>query len=190
MTDQQEMDEKEFVLLAKQGDHNAFESLVYLNANYVFNLAFRLTNNHQEAEDLSQEAFIRMWKALPNFRADSRFRTWLYRIVTNLCYDRLPKLRQELASIEFDDVIDLHIPTEGHPEKSLLSQEIQTELHKVIDHLPQSYRLLITLRHLQALSYNEISEVTGQPLGTVKAGISRARKLLRERMTQYESQSG
>lgn len=190
MVDALEVEEEELVLLAQKGDQEAFAALVRWNAAYVFNLAFRLTKNRQEAEDLSQEAFVRVWKALPNFRAESRFRTWLYRIVSNLCYDRMPEIRRELSSIEIEKVIDLHSSPERRPESMLLSREEQADLHEAIDNLPQSYRLLITLRHLQEMSYDEISEATGQPLGTVKAGIHRARKMLKERITNYEIQPG
>jgi RNA polymerase sigma-70 factor (ECF subfamily) len=185
-----EVDEDELVLLAKTGDQEAFAALVRQNAEYVFNLAYRLTKNREEAEDLSQEAFVRVWKALPNFRSEAQFRTWMYRIVTNLCYDRLPKLRRELALIEIDQVIEISSAPDRKPEARLLSREMQAELYEVIDNLPQSYRLLITLRHLQGMSYDEIAEATGQPLGTVKAGIHRARKMLKERIVFYEIQPG
>lgn len=188
MNKKQKANEKALVLQAKQGSQSAFKELVEQNANYVFNLALRLVKNQQEAEDLSQEAFVRIWKALPKYRVESQFRTWLYRIVVNLCYDRLPNLHQELSSIEVDKVVGLNSGSEYQPETALLNHEMKTELHKVIDNMPQGYRLLITLRHLQGLSYKEISEITGQPIGTLKSGIHRARKILRERIVLYEIQ--
>lgn len=190
MFETQEVDEEALVLQAQQGDQEAFAQLVRQYADYVFNLAYRLMKNREEAEDLSQEAFVRVWKALPNYRMEARFSTWLYRIVSNLCYDRLPKLRVELASIEIEEVIFLPSSPERRPEQKLMTREMQAELHQVIDSLPQSYRLLITLRHLQGMSYDEIAEATGQPLGTVKAGIHRGRKILRERIEVYEIQPG
>jgi RNA polymerase sigma-70 factor (ECF subfamily) len=179
------VDEQGLVQRAKQGDEHAFEKLMTLNAQFVFNLAIRLLNDPRDAEDLSQEAFIRAWKALPNFRAESRFRTWLYRIVTNLCFDRLPKLKRDLSELEIDETLVL----QGdfiNPERSLLTKELEAELHNAIEELPHSYKLLITLRHLQEMSYQEIAEVTMQPLGTVKTGIFRARQLLQQRIEQYE----
>ena len=182
------MEDQGLVQRAKQGDEQAFEVLVNQNAQYVFNLAIRLVNNPAEAEDLAQEAFFRAWKSLPNYRVEARFRTWLYRIVTNLCYDRLPKLKRELSDMEIEGSIDLKEDDLG-PERSLLSMELEIELHSAIEELPESYRLLITLRHLQEMTYTEIAEVTGQPLGTVKTGIFRARQLLRKRIENYETRN-
>jgi RNA polymerase sigma-70 factor (ECF subfamily) len=183
------VDEKGLVQQAKQGDESAFEVLVHQNVQYVFNLAVRLVNDPSEAEDIAQEAFIRAWKALPNFRMEARFSTWLYRIVTNLCYDRLPNLKKELIALEIDETIDL--PDDFiKPESYLLSKELQEELYSAIGELPASYRLLITLRHLQEMSYAEIAEATMQPIGTVKTGIFRARQLLRQRIELYEARYG
>ena len=191
MFKEESLTEADMILRAKQGSSEAFELLVQENASFVFNLALRLTQNPQEAEDLSQEVFVRVWKALPNFRLEARFSTWLYRIVANLCYDRLPKLRRELNAIEINTVINMQNDDQTRqPEHKLLSSEQSAELHDAIDHLPQSYRLLITLRHLQGMSYDDIAEVTGQPLGTVKSGIYRARNMLKERILAYESQPG
>lgn len=186
MTMEHREEEAALVRRAQHGDHSAFEEIVRRHARFVYNLALRLTHNPQEAEDLSQEAFVRVWKALPNFRIEARFRTWLYRIVTNLCYDRLPKLQQELAAIDVEYINETELPHQTHPERTLLNKEEQTRLHTAIDNLPPHYQLLITLRHLQEMSYAEIAEATEQPIGTVKAGIYRARKILRERLEDHE----
>jgi RNA polymerase sigma-70 factor (ECF subfamily) len=179
------VDEPGLVQRAKQGDEHAFAKLMTLNAQFVFNLAIRLLNDPRDAEDLSQEAFVRVWKALPNYRAESRFRTWLYRIVTNLCFDRLPKLKRDLSELEVDETLVVQDDF-INPERNLLSKELETEIHKAIEVLPDGYKLLITLRHLQEMSYQEIAEVTMLPIGTVKTGIYRARQLLRKRIEQYE----
>jgi len=179
------VDEKGLIREAQRGDDRAFEELIAQNARYVYNLALRLLNNPHEAEDLSQEVFIRAWKALPNFRSESSFRTWLYRIVMNLCFDRLPKLKQELLAIDIDETIELPFDIIS-PEGKILSKELERKLHKAIGELPDSYRLLITLRHVQEMSYAEIAEVTMQPLGTIKTGIFRARQLLKHIIEEYE----
>jgi RNA polymerase sigma-70 factor (ECF subfamily) len=143
----------------------------------------------QEAEDLSQEAFLRVWRALPNFRAESSFRTWLYRIVTNLCYDRLPGLKKELAALDPDEMTGLADEYKS-PEACILTGELEARLHKMIHDMPDGYRLLITLRHMQDMSYAEIAEVTGMPLGTVKTGIFRGRRLLKVELEAYEKENG
>jgi RNA polymerase sigma-70 factor (ECF subfamily) len=182
------MDEQRLLRQAQKGDTIAFEKLVEANAQYVYNLALRILRNPHEAEDLSQEAFVRVWKNLPNFRLEARFRTWLYRIVTNLCYDRVPKLKRELSALDPDENIQL-VSERTTPEKHTLNIELRTLLHDAIDELPDSYRLLITLRHMLDLNYNEIAEATGQPLGTVKTGIFRARRLLRDAIEEYEAEN-
>lgn len=182
------MEEKQLIRLAKKGDQDAFEELMTVNAQYVYNLALRVVKDPQEAQDISQEAFIRVWKALPGFKGKSSFRTWLYRIVSNLCYDRLPKMRKEFDALDPDEEIDL-VDDGDRPEKKALSGELRSELHHAIDALPESYRLLITLRHLQNMTYDEIAESTGQPLGTVKTGIFRARRLLYDKMVVYDERN-
>jgi RNA polymerase sigma-70 factor (ECF subfamily) len=179
------VEEFQLVLLAKQGDENAFEELVRRNAQYVYNLALRVVRDPNEAEDLAQEAFVRVWKSLPGFRIEASFRTWLYRIMTNLCFDRLPRLKKEFAELEIEENIELEDDMRN-PEGNTLSSEMMTELHSAIEDLPDSYRVLITLRHLQEMSYAEIAEVTGQPLGTVKTGIYRARQILKEKLKKFE----
>jgi len=179
--------ERQLIARAQKGDTAAFEVLVTTHAQYVYNLALRVVRNPAEAEDLSQEAFLRAWKSLPSFRQEAQFSTWLYRIVTNLCFNRLPRLKKELQDITLEEgALDLPDHRQN-VEARLLSREMKTHLHKAIDNLPQTFRLLITLRHLQAMSYTDIAQVTGMPLGTVKTGIFRARALLREAIQTYEA---
>jgi RNA polymerase sigma-70 factor (ECF subfamily) len=178
--------EKQIVARAQQGDPAAFETLVDMHAQYVYNLALRVVQNPQEAEDLAQEAFLRAWRGLPAFRGQSKFSTWLYRIVTNLCYNHLPRIKRELASL-VPDVEAIGMSDEYPlPETGVLNAEIRTHLFSAIEELPESYRLLITLRHLQGMSYKEISEVASMPLGTVKTGIFRARQMLKVALENYE----
>ncbi len=172
------MPEQDLVARARGGDRLAFEALVAGHAPYVYNLALRTLGDPHEAEDLAQEAFLRAWRGLPGFRADARFSTWLYRIVTNLCYNRLPGLRAALAALDVDAGQEL--PDEHQQvDRGLTSDELAVRIHAAIDALPDGYRLLITLRHLQEMSYTDIAAATGLPLGTVKTGLHRARRELR-----------
>jgi RNA polymerase sigma-70 factor (ECF subfamily) len=182
------VNERGLIARAQRGDASAFEALVNMHAKLVYNLAFRVVNDQHEAEDLAQEAFLRAWRALPRFRGQARFSTWLYRIVTNLCYNRLPHLRRELMAVEPDEGA-IYLPDERQGvERALISDELNGYLHQAIAELPEGYRLLITLRQFQEMSYNEIAETTGMPLGTVKTGIFRARKLLRNALEIYEAE--
>ena len=178
-------DEQVLIQQAQQGDTAAFGQLVNIHGQLVYNLALRTLNDAQEAEDVAQEAFVRAWQGLPRFRAEARFTTWLYRIVTNLCYNRLPRLKVELAALDPDEAVEL--PDERQRvEEAMLTDELKTRLYTAVDELPESYRLLIFLRHLQEMSYAEIAAVTKMPLGTVKTGIFRARRLLRETIEEDE----
>lgn len=170
-------DEAALIKRAQRGDTPAFEALVMMHAQLVYNLALRTLNNHQEAEDVAQETFVRAWQALPRFQGAARFSTWLYRITTNLCYNRLPQLKRELATL---DVAEMAVatPSSPNPEAVLLSRERQQALYAAVTHLPHSYRLLITLRYAQEMSYADIAIVTDMPLGTVKTGLFRAHRLL------------
>ena len=183
--------EQHLVQRARKGDHEAFAALVSEHQRYVYNLALRVLKNEEEALDLTQETFVRAWTALPNFRGQSQFRTWLYRIVTNLCYNRLPGLRRSLNDLG-EDVIS-EIPDTNlafdNPARGAESRELRSYLHQAIDELDESYRLLVSLRYQYELSYEEISNTLNLPLGTVKTGLFRAREQLRRALESYQELS-
>lgn len=180
--------EAETVKRAKAGDTEAFERLVIEHQAYVYHLALRVLGHEQEAEDMAQEAFFRAWKSLPKFRAQAKFSTWMYRIVTNLCYNRLPRLRRELSAIGEEEIADWADPRQGMPHEGLEDAERRTWLHRQIDVLPECYRLLLTLRYQSNLPYEEIAAVTGMPMGTVKTGLFRAKQRLRSALHTYEEE--
>jgi RNA polymerase sigma-70 factor (ECF subfamily) len=179
--------ERELVRQARTGDTEAFAALVVAHQHFVYNLALRTLGEVHEAEDVAQEAFVQAWLALPRFRAQAQFQTWLYRIVVNLCYNRLPRLRRELTLLG-EEVSD--VPDEGftNPARHIEVEEKRAFLHQQIVMLPENYRLLITLRYQNQLSYEEISQILNLPLGTVKTGIFRARRRLREALRQFEEE--
>jgi RNA polymerase sigma-70 factor (ECF subfamily) len=153
---------------------------------YVYNLALRVVKDENEALDLTQETFVRAWTALPNFRAQSQFRTWLYRIVTNLCYNRLPNLRRSLNDLGDDVMEELPEANFNTPAQETESNETRKYLYQAIQTLDENYRLLITLRYQNELSYEEIASTLNLPLGTVKTGIFRAKEQLRKSLTHLE----
>ena len=178
----------QLVQQAQAGDVQAFAELMLANQQFVYNLALRSLGDPLEAEDISQEAFLRTWQALPGFRGKAQFRTWLYRIVINLCYNRLPRLRSELSDLGDEQIVDIPEKTYIDPLFGLVDAERRTFLHQQIDSLPEGYKILITLRFQQDLSYAEIAEVLSLPIGTVKTGLFRARERLREALQQYEEE--
>ncbi len=185
--------EEELVRRAQAGNTDAFEELVLLHQQFVFNLALRILCDPQEAQDLSQEAFLRAWQGLARFRRKARFRTWLYRIVVNLCYNRLPRLRKDLLAGDIDDDeqagLDLVSTAFADPQESLEQQARIDFIHARVQALPEGYRLMVMLRFVRDCSYEEIAEIMDLPLGTVKTGLFRARRKLREALDRYEEVS-
>ena len=181
------MDDTELVRRAQRGDNIAFEQLVRRHQRYVFNVAYRVLNDYAEAEDMTQEAFLRAWRGLPGFRGQAQFTTWLYRIVHNLCLNRLPRLKRELLQTEPLEEA-LTTPTPFQAELTEIREQMAF-LHTQLDQLPEKYRLVLTLRFLQRLSYEEIATALDLPIGTVKTHIHRARRLLIERSRQWEEQA-
>jgi RNA polymerase sigma-70 factor (ECF subfamily) len=178
-------DEQQLIRRAQAGDTAAFTALVEMHAQFVFNLALRTLDNAHEAEDVAQQTFLRAWQGLPHFRGESRLRTWLYRIATNLCYNRLPRLKAEFAALEPEDAI--LSPEKPRPvETGIVTAELREQIYSAVDELPEAYRLLITLRHFDGYSYKEIAEITQLPLGTVKTGLFRAQRELRQALIDYE----
>jgi RNA polymerase sigma-70 factor (ECF subfamily) len=176
---------------AQKGDTEAFAALVDEHQRYIYNLALRVLKDEDEALDLTQETFVRAWTALPNFRGQSQFRTWLYRIVTNLCYNRLPNLRRSLTDLGDDVIADIPEtdPTFDNPARGFESRELRLYLHQAIEDLDENYRLLISLRYQNELSYEEIAGMLNLPLGTVKTGLFRAKEQLRRALETYQEAS-
>jgi RNA polymerase sigma-70 factor (ECF subfamily) len=178
------VDDTKLVQRAQRGDAVAFEQLVRRHQRYVFNVAYRVLNDYAEAEDITQEAFVRAWRGLPGFRGQARFTTWIYRIVHNLCLNRLPGLKRELLRTEpLEEALAASTPSQA---ELVEVRERVAFLHAQLDQLPEKYRLVLTLRYLQHLSYDEIAAALDLPVGTVKTHIHRARRLLVEQSRQWE----
>jgi RNA polymerase sigma-70 factor (ECF subfamily) len=183
-------DETQLIRQARNGDTEAFAALVALHERFVYNLALRSLGNPEDAADIAQDAFVRAWMALPEFRGQSQFRTWLYRIVINLCINRFPRLRRELNELAHDDLADAPEPAASQidPAASSERHELHAFLHREIDRLPDQFRLLVSLRYQHDLPYEEIASLLNLPVGTVKTGLFRAKARLREALTAYQEQ--
>jgi len=178
---------------AKRGDVEAFETLVASHEKAVFNYAYRLTGNYEDAGDIAQEAFLRVYNSLPEFRGDSSFTTWLYRIVRNACLDEMRKRkRQRVTSLdetmELDDgEMSRQFADNGDgPEQALERVELQRTVLEAINALDEEYRVVVVMRDIQGYSYNEIAEALGINLGTVKSRLNRARGALKEAFAKLE----
>lgn len=180
---------------AKRGDVHAFEQLISQYERKVYNLAYRLTSSHEDASDVAQEAFIRAYSSLPEFRGDSSFATWLFRIVNNACLDELRKRkRQRVTSLdetftmedgEVDRQLAIADEADG-PEQALERVEVQRTVQESINALDEEYRVVVVMRDIQGYSYNEIADALGINLGTVKSRLNRARNALKEMFGSLE----
>ena len=186
-----ETNEAQLIRRARSGDTQAFAALVEQHERFVYNLALRTLGNPEDAADAAQDAFVRAWLALDEFRGQAQFRTWLYRIVLNLCLNRVPRLRRQLNDLTHEEMIDLPEPVgqRADPLVGLEQSELRASLHREIDRLPEQYRLLVSLRYQHELSYEEIAALVHLPVGTVKTGLFRAKARLRETLSIFEEQS-
>ncbi|MDH5641762.1 MAG: sigma-70 family RNA polymerase sigma factor [Nitrospira sp.] len=167
-------------------DHDAFGRLIERHATVIVNLAYRMVGNRAEAEDLAQEAFLAAFKALPTFRADAKFSTWLYRIASNKCMDwlRVKRPGQSQYDVDADEQLDLHIAEERTPEDLLSQQQVAEELDQAIQRLPPLYREAFILKHVEGLSYEEMEDILGVRGDTLKMRVYKGRvRLSRELAT-------
>ena len=183
-------DDAELIRRARGGDRQAMDELVRRHYRNVFNLAYRLCNNYDDAQDIVTEAFIRVCNALPSFRGDANFTTWLYRIVKNVFLDERKKQRirshnslEEMVELEDSSVSrQVEDPRPG-PEWSVESHERADIVQQAVMALPKNQRLMIGLYHFQHRSYEEIAEIIDLPIGTVKSRLNRARLALRNKLS-------
>ena len=175
----------------QQRDEVAFSEVVRLYQHKVYNLLYRMIGNHEEAEDLAQEVFVTVFKSIDSFRGDSKFSTWLYRVAANHCKNRIKYLsRRSRTSGEGLDGVPEHsmedagsAPLQSHidgPDQILEGLQLEKLLAQSIATLDEEHRLLIVLRDVEELSYQEIGEITSLNEGTVKSRLHRARMAIKE----------
>jgi RNA polymerase sigma-70 factor (ECF subfamily) len=186
--------ERRLVRRLKQRDERAFREMVLTYQQQVYNIVFRMLNNQQEAEDLAQEVFVTVFKSIDSFRGDSKLSTWLYRIAVNHCRNRFKYLarRQHQAQRPLDDVKehnrDAGMPLQGEinrPDQMLEGRRLEAAIQREIANLDEDHRMLIVLRDIQGLSYDEIGKITNLAAGTVKSRLHRARMALKDRLEKY-----
>lgn len=180
--------DRKLVEQVQRGDRAAFNVLVLKYQHKVLKLVNRYVRNEAEAEDIAQEAFIKAYRALPSFRGDSAFYTWLYRIAINTAKNSLVSGRRRLVDYDLDmqDPEDYRGQTllkEGDtPEAMLLTDEIRQTVQEAMEQLPDDLREAIMLRELEGLSYEEIAAAMDCPVGTVRSRIFRAREAIDKRL--------
>jgi RNA polymerase sigma-70 factor (ECF subfamily) len=176
--------DQELVVRVQQGDKKAFDLLVLKYQLRVSKLVSRFLRNQSDVPDVVQDAFIKAYRALPNFRGDSAFYTWLYRIAINTAKNHLvaQSRKNPANSIDAQDAEDYGasewLKEFASPEREALASELETIIHKAMGDLPPDLREAITLREIEGLSYEEIAAVMDCPVGTVRSRIFRAREAI------------
>ncbi|MCA1057030.1 RNA polymerase sigma factor SigW [Rossellomorea aquimaris] len=171
-----------------KGDQNAFAELVELYKDKVFQICYRMLGNRHEAEDIAQEAFIRAYVNIETFNQKRKFSTWLFRIATNLCIDRIRKKKPDYfldAEVAGTDGLTMYSQVAADvqmPEDEVENMELQETIQNEISKLPEKYRSVIVLKYIEELPLQEISEILDMPLGTVKTRVHRGREALRKQL--------
>lgn len=179
------MDETRVIKEAQKGSVAAFNQLVMAYQGTAYNVAYRVIGNGDAAADACQEAFLKAYQAIKQYRGGS-FKSWLLRIVTNACYDQMRyKSRRPATSLDdmtenSDDPSEKLVNGSERPEESILRGELNDLIQVGINHLPEDQRMILVLSDVQGFSYQEIAEIVGQPLGTIKSRLSRGRQRLRD----------
>jgi RNA polymerase sigma-70 factor (ECF subfamily) len=184
---------KEDALLIRdfcEGDKAAFDSLVLKHKDRLFNLCYRLLGDYEEANDSAQETFIKVYRSLKKFRLESAFSTWLYRIAVNTCKNKLKSsaFRQKRVMVPLENPISANRSSPSReiqddsqcPAMALENKERMRVIQEAINALPEEQREVVTLRDIEGFSYEEVAEITGFNLGTVKSRLARARLSLRK----------
>ena len=176
--------DKEIIERVKSGEKEAYDLLELKYQQRVINLISRFVKNHSDALDVSQETFIKAYRALPNFRGDSAFYTWLYRIAVNTAKNHLTVQSRKITKSDYDvaeiEQIEgnMSLTEQTTPESLLAKDELQETILKTIENLPEDLKSAIMLREIEGLSYEGIAEVMECPVGTVRSRIFRAREMI------------
>jgi len=172
-----------------------FDVLVKKYQKQAYNIAYRMTGNHADAQDLAQEAFVRAYRFFGRYRRDWPFDNWLYKIMTNLFVDNLrrkPKSRVHSLDqpLEFGDKSDdmfMEVPdVRTNPERMMMSRELDGHIQQALNALPPDFRMTVILSDIEGMSYDEVSEAMKCSLGTVRSRLHRGRKQLRDKILAYE----
>jgi RNA polymerase sigma-70 factor (ECF subfamily) len=176
--------DQQLVERVQKGDKRAFDLLVLKYQHKIFAVISRFIRDHAEVQDVAQDAFIKAYRALPNFRGESAFYTWMYRIAINTAKNYLVarNRRPPASDVDVDDAEFFSGNDAMHemntPERNLLRDELQSVIHQAFSELPDDLRMAVTLREIDGLSYEEIAEAMDCPIGTVRSRIFRAREAI------------
>ncbi len=187
-----EQEDKRLIKAFLDNDMAAFDKLVVKYKNMIFNLCFRFLNDYDEADDCAQDTFVKVYRSLNGFKFEASFSTWLYRIALNTCKNKVASLKYRLEKqmVRLDKPrqsdngdYQMEVGDNKHsPEIVVERKEQGLQLQNAIDSLPAKQKQMILLRDVEGLAYDQISEITGDKLGTVKSKLARAREMLRNKL--------
>jgi RNA polymerase sigma factor (sigma-70 family) len=184
-------DDQILIKKALEGNERAYKTLLERHKDAVFHIIVKIVRSQEEARDLVQETFMKAFSSLASYNFQYRFTTWLYKIAANNCIDFLRKKRLDALSLDQpvvtkDGEVTFELPDWTYsPEADLASKQKSLSIDQAIDSLPEKYREVIVFRHKQDKSYEEIAQILGIPVGTVKARIFRARELLKKKLKSF-----
>ena len=168
----------------RRGERGAFEELVRLYQHRVFGVTLRMLGNRADAEEVAQEVFLRVYRSVGDFRGESKLSTWLYAIASRLCLNRLASGRGR-PTLESEEAVLRLESTEVDPAERLERGEVEAALQRAIAELPEERRIVVVLRDLEGLAYEDIAEALGVALGTVRSRLHRARAELKGKMERF-----
>jgi RNA polymerase sigma-70 factor (ECF subfamily) len=177
-------DPPELLERLRAGDRGAFESFVAAHQHRVYGLALRMLANAAEAQDAAQEVFLRAHRALGEFRGAARLSTWLYAITSRVCLNRLASGERRLERRGDDALVRFADPRPG-PDRALEQGELEEALHRAIAELPEERRIVVLLRDVEGLAYEEIAQALDLPIGTVRSRLHRARLDLKDKLERF-----
>ncbi len=190
------LNEERIVCELKAGNYSVFREIVELFKNRVYGMAYKFTNNYDEAQDLSQEIFLKIYKEIDGFRFESKLSTWIYRISINTCLDwkrKNSKVKILSTSIinDEDTTVELDIKDDAPlPDEAFIQAENQREIHELVYGLPDKYKTVIIMYHFNNMSYQDISIALDIPERTVETRLYRARRLLKDELTKLNERGG
>lgn len=182
------MKEEELIRLCQTGNSEAFEILLANYEKMIYNLTYRYFGNHHDASDVGQEAMVRIYQKIKDFNGKSSFKTWLYRVVSNLCLDELRR-RKIRPSSSLDEIKEKgYEPTAEYydPAEAVESTERNRLVQEVLLELSEDHRTVLILKDIQGLEYHEIVQITNWNMGTVKSRLNRAREAFRKKLSSQQ----
>jgi RNA polymerase sigma-70 factor (ECF subfamily) len=170
-------DETLLIKKVQEGDIDAFKEIIILYKKPMYNLCFRMLNSREEAEDATQEAFIKIYRGINTYNAKYKLSSWVFKIASNVCIDAIRKRKTYTVSID-----DYEIPDKYTPEENYIDSEMKRDVNAAVESLPQIYKEVIIYYHFMNLSYKEISDILDMPMTKVKNRLYRARLILKQKL--------